>query len=80
MRIAAGDEGKTMYVTCYGSYEYLVMPFGLTNASATFCNLLNDVFLDYIDHFMVVYLDDILVYSESSQDHLVTVKDMYAGV
>lgn len=69
-----------MYVTCYGSYEYLVMPFGLTNASATFCNLLNDVFLDYIDHFMVVYLDDILVYSESSQDHLVTVKDMYAGV
>lgn len=46
------------------------MPFRLTNASATFCNLMNDVFSDYIDSFVVVYLDNIVVYSESLEDHL----------
>ena len=58
VRIAVGDEGKTTCVTWYGSYEFLVMPFGLTNASATFCNLMNDVLFDYLDAFVVVYLDD----------------------
>jgi hypothetical protein len=52
-------------------FEFLVMPFGLTNAPATFCNLMNDVFHDYIDKFVVVYLDDIVVYSESFEDHLI---------
>ena len=70
VRIAKGDEPKTTCVTRYGSYEFLVMPFGLTNASATFCNLMNDVFYEYVDHFAVVYLDDIVIYSESLEDHL----------
>uniref|UniRef100_A0A3Q7EF73 Reverse transcriptase domain-containing protein n=1 Tax=Solanum lycopersicum TaxID=4081 RepID=A0A3Q7EF73_SOLLC len=59
VRIAKGDEPKTTYVTTYGSYEFVVMPFGLTNASTTFCNLLNNVLFDYLDDFVVVYLDDI---------------------
>ena len=70
MRIAEGDEPKTTCVTQYGSYEFLVMPFGLTNAPATFCNLMNDVFHEYVDHFVVVYLDDMVIYSESLEDHL----------
>ena len=46
------------------------MPFGLTNAPATFCNLMNDVFYEFVDRFIVVYLDDIVIYSESLEDHL----------
>ena len=69
VRIATGDEGKTTCVTRYGSYEFLVMPFGLTNALATFCNLMNDVLLDYLDAFVVVYLDDIVVYSKTLIEH-----------
>jgi hypothetical protein len=70
VHIAEGDEPKTTYVTQYGSFEFLVMPFGLTNAPATFCNFMNNVFYDYIDRFVVVYLDDIVVYSEALVDHL----------
>ena len=70
MKITKRDEPKTTCVTQYGSYEFLVMPFGLTNAPATFCNLMNDVFYEFVDHFVVVYLDGILIYSESLEDHL----------
>jgi len=72
VRIAEGDEPKTKTtcVTRYGSFEFLVMPFGLTNAPATFFNLMNIVFHEYIDVFVVVYLDDVVVYSESLEDHL----------
>lgn len=70
VRIAEGDEEKTTCVTRYGSYEFLVMPFGLTNAPATFCTLMNKIFHPYMDKFVVVYLDDIVVYSESLQDHV----------
>lgn len=49
VRIAKGDEPKTTMVTWYGLYEFLVMPFGLANAPTTFCNLINDVFYEYID-------------------------------
>ncbi|RVW70717.1 Retrovirus-related Pol polyprotein from transposon 17.6 [Vitis vinifera] len=69
VQIAAGDEEKTTCVTRYGSYEFLVMPFGLTNAPATFCNLMNDVLFDYLDAFVVVYLDDIVVYSKTLIEH-----------
>ena len=65
MEIVEGDEGKTTFVTRYGAYEFLVMPFGLTNATTTFCNLMNDVLFKYIDAFVVVYLDDIVVYNQS---------------
>lgn len=65
VRIADGDEQKTTCVTRYGSFEFLVMPFGLTNAPATFCTLMNKIFHPFLDKFVVVYLDDIVVYSDS---------------
>ena len=70
VRIAEGDEPKTTCVTRYGSFEFLVMPFGLTNAPATFCTLMNKLFHPYLDQFVVVYLDDIVVYSQTMEDHV----------
>ena len=61
VRVAEGNEAKTTCVTRYGSFEFLVMPFGLTNAPTTFCNLMNDVLFDFLDSFVVVYLDDIVI-------------------
>lgn len=78
VRVAEGDEAKTTCVTRYGSYEFLVMPFGLTNAPATFCNLMNDVLLEFLDRFVVVYLDDIVVYSDSLSDHLRHLKVVFS--
>lgn len=72
VRIAPEDVPKTTMVMRYGSYEFLVMPFGITNAPATFCNLMSDVFRDFLDKFVVVYLDDIVVFSESMEEHWVT--------
>ena len=70
VRIAQGDEPKIACVTRYGSYEFLVMPFGLTNAPTTFCNLMNNVLIDYLDDFVVVYLDDIVIYSLTLEEHV----------
>ncbi|XP_070007294.1 uncharacterized mitochondrial protein AtMg00860-like [Nicotiana sylvestris] len=70
VRIVEGDEHKTTYVIRYGSYDFLVILFDLTNALATFCTLMNQVFREYIDKFMVVYLDDIVVYSHTLEEHL----------
>jgi hypothetical protein len=69
IRIAEGDEKKTACHTRYGSYEFLVMPFGLTNAPATFCTLMNDIFREWLDDFVVVYIDDILIYNGSLKEH-----------
>ncbi|KAJ7943087.1 Retrotransposon protein, putative, Ty3-gypsy subclass [Quillaja saponaria] len=69
VRIAEGDKPKTTCVTRYGAFEFLVMPFGLTNAPATFCTLMNQVFRGYLDKFIVVYLDDIVIYSSTLEDH-----------
>jgi hypothetical protein len=68
IRIAEGDEEKTVCCTKYGSYEFLVMPFGLTNTPATFCILMNDIFREWLDDFVVVYIDDILIYSGSLEE------------
>ncbi|MBW0591775.1 hypothetical protein O181_131490 [Austropuccinia psidii MF-1] len=70
LRIKEGDEHLTCFRTKYGSYEYLVMPFGLTNAPASFQNLVNDIFQDLLDVYAVVYLDDIMVFSKSEEEHV----------
>jgi len=70
VRIRAGDEYKTAFSTKYGHYEYLVMPFGLTNAPATFQSFVNDIFSEEINKFCHVYLDDIVIYSKTYEDHV----------
>ena len=69
VRIADGDEWKTAFRTRYGHFEYMVMPFGLTNAPATFQAFLNDVLREYLDLFVVIYLDDILIFSDNDDEH-----------
>uniref|UniRef100_A0A3P9MBI2 Gypsy retrotransposon integrase-like protein 1 n=1 Tax=Oryzias latipes TaxID=8090 RepID=A0A3P9MBI2_ORYLA len=69
VRIREGDEWKTAFNTPLGHFEYLVMPFGLTNAPATFQNLVNDVLRDFLNRFVFVYLDDILIYSRDLDEH-----------
>ncbi|SAL95633.1 hypothetical protein, partial, partial [Absidia glauca] len=69
VRIKEGDEWKTAFRTRYGHFEYLVMPFGLSNAPATFQHMINDIFRDMLDHYVIAYLDDILVFSPNDQEH-----------
>jgi hypothetical protein len=61
LKIQADDVPKTAFTTRYGLYEFLVMSFGLTNAPAYFMNLLNKVFMEYLDQFVVIFIDDILI-------------------
>jgi hypothetical protein len=69
MKIKEADVTKTAFRTRYGHYEFLVLPFGLTNAPALFMDLMNRVFQPYLDKFVVVFIDDILVYSNSFKEH-----------
>ena len=69
VRIKEGDEYKTAFRTRYGHFEYSVMPFGLKNAPATFQHFINDVLSDYLDDFVISYIDDILIYSNSLEEH-----------
>ena len=68
--IAEGDEPEMTCVTRYGAFEWLIMPFGLTKAPATFCTLMNKLFHPYLDRFVVIFLEDIVVYSNSMEDHV----------
>jgi hypothetical protein len=69
IRIRPEDIPKTTIITRYGLFEYLVMSFGLTNAPAHFTYLMNSVFMPELDKFVVVFIDDILIYSKSEEDH-----------
>ena len=69
MRIRSGDVPKTAFRTRYGHYEFLVISFGLTNAPAAFMDLMNRVFRPFLDRFVIIFIDDILVYSKSEDEH-----------
>ena len=69
VRIADGNEWKTTFQTCYGSFEWLVMPFGLTNAPTAFQRFMNDIFSDLLDVSVIIYLDNIFIYSNNPADH-----------
>ena len=63
------DVHKTTFRTRYGHYEFLIIPFGLKNALATFMDLMNRVFRPYVDHFVIMFIEDIFVYSKDREDH-----------
>jgi len=69
IRIREEDIPKTAFRTSFGSYEYTVMSFGLANAPPTFCRLMNYIFSPYNNEFVLLYLDDILVFSETEEEH-----------
>ena len=69
LRVWENHVSKTSFRTRYGHYEFLVMPFGLTNAPAAFMDLMNRVFSPYLDKFVILFIDDILVYSGSQEEH-----------
>ena len=76
VQISPGDEWKTAFRTCYGSFEWLVMPFRLTNAPAGFQRFLNTIFADLLDVFIIIYLDNILIFSLNKEDHVKHVSEV----
>jgi len=69
LKIKDSDVPKTAVITRYEQYEFIVMSFGLTNAPAYFMNLMNKVFMEELDKFVVVFIDGILIYSKSAEEH-----------
>ena len=73
LRMAPSEEWKTAFRCRYGLFEYNVMPFGLCNAPGTFQHYMNDTFRDFLDEFLVIYLDDMLIYSKNLKEHKIHV-------
>ncbi len=69
IRIRRGDEWKTAFVTPTGHYEYRVMPYGLSNSPSIFQNFMHEIFRDMINRFVLIYIDDILIYSHTIEEH-----------
>jgi hypothetical protein len=69
VHIKPGDEWKATFRIRYEHFEYMVIPFGLTNAPAVFQHMMNEIILEYLDQFVVIYLDDILIFSQDSTEH-----------
>nr|GFA87767.1 putative reverse transcriptase domain-containing protein [Tanacetum cinerariifolium] len=74
LRVRDEDIPKTAFITHYGQFEFTFMPFGLTNAPTIFMDLMNRVFKPYLDKFVIVFIDDILIYSKSEEEHEVHLK------
>ena len=76
IRIWKGDDWKTAFPTGYGLYEYKIMPFGLVNAVATFQTMMNEILGEFLDDGVVVYIDDIFIYSKDRKDHTTLVREV----